>query len=183
MFQVFESYLRTEIDLVEDDIRLVLDKHNSSFLTYELQPGIYTFKDFSEALFNILHHKHPPSSNTIVIELHDITRKTKLVVGSGIVALRFHEKPFFSTILGFTSGWDYGHYNEYTSQKIVNLSITNKIHLKCDVIDCSVVNGLTQSILYSFVLDKLPGDKVFSEPETFTYRKINKSVLNTGTFF
>ena len=38
-------------------------------------------------------------------------------------------------------GWDYKHYNEYTSQKNVNLSIIKKIHLKADVIDGSVVNG------------------------------------------
>ena len=31
VFQDFESYLRTEIGLVEDDIRLVLEKYNSSF--------------------------------------------------------------------------------------------------------------------------------------------------------
>ena len=48
LFQDFESYLRTEVDLVEDDIRLVLDEYNSSSITYELQPGIYTFKDLSE---------------------------------------------------------------------------------------------------------------------------------------
>ena len=30
-FQDFESFLRAEVDLVEDDIRLVLDEHNSSF--------------------------------------------------------------------------------------------------------------------------------------------------------
>ena len=46
----FESFLRTEIDLVEDDIRLVLDQYTLSFITYELEPGIYTFKDLSEAL-------------------------------------------------------------------------------------------------------------------------------------
>ena len=33
VFQVFESYLRTEIYLVKDDIRLILDKYNSSFIT------------------------------------------------------------------------------------------------------------------------------------------------------
>ena len=52
--QDFESYLRTEIDLVKADVTLVLDKYNSSFITYELQPVIYTFKDNSEALFNNL---------------------------------------------------------------------------------------------------------------------------------
>ena len=53
-FRDFESFLGTEIDLVEDNIRLVLDEYKSSFITYELQPGMYSFKDLSEALFNIL---------------------------------------------------------------------------------------------------------------------------------
>ena len=183
VFQDFESFLRTQIDLVENDIKLVLDEYNSSCITYELEPGIYTFKDISEAIFNILQCEYPVPSNTIDIEDDDITMKTNLDVKAGIIAIRFDEKSFFSTILGFTPGWYYKHYNKYISQKIVNLSNTNKIHLKCDVIDGSVVNGLRQSILYSFVLDKKPGYKVFSEPETIQYKKINKSVLNTITFY
>ena len=171
VFQDFESFLRTQIDLVEDDIKLVLDENKSSFTTYELTPGIYTFKDNSEALFNILQLEYPESSSEIVIGFADITRKTKLVVKSGIIALRFDEKSFFSTVLGFTPGWDYKHYNEYISQKIVNLSSTNKVHLESDVIDGSVVNGIRQRILYSFVLDKPSGYKVFCEPETILYKK------------
>ena len=169
--------------MVEDDIKLVLDEYNSSFVTYELQPGIYTFKDLFGALFNIFQPEYPGPSDVIHVELNDITRKTKLVVGSGIIAIRFDEMSFFSYLLGFTPGWDYKHYNEYIIQKIVNLGSTNKIHLKCDVIDGSVVNGLTQLILYSFVLDKKPGYKVFSEPETVQYKKINESDLNTLTFY
>ena len=106
-----------------------------------------------------------------------------MAVNSGIIAVRFDEKSFFSTILGFTAGRDYKHYNQYLSRKIVNLSITNKIHLKCDAIDSSVVDGVRQPILYSFVLDKPSGYKVFCEPETIHYKKINKSVLNTITFY
>ena len=183
VFQDFESFLRTQIDLVEDDIKLVLDEYNSNFNTYELQPGIYTFKDISEALYNILQSEYPGPGNVIDVEYDDITMKTKLVVRYGIIAIRFDEKSFFSTILGFTSGWDYKSYNKYTSQKIVNLGSTNKINLKCDVINGSIVDGFRQPILYSFVLDKLPGYKVFSEPETIHYKKINKSVLNTITFY
>ena len=63
VFQDFEGYLRTEIDLIEDDIRLVLDKYNSSFVTYELDPGIYTFKDLSEVLSKVLQHEYPESSS------------------------------------------------------------------------------------------------------------------------
>ena len=33
VFQDFESFLRTQIDLVEDDIKLVLDEYNSSLIT------------------------------------------------------------------------------------------------------------------------------------------------------
>ena len=171
VIQDFESFLRTQIDMIEDDVKLVLEEYNSSFFTYELEPGIYSYREISEALFNILQLEYPSSDSKILIRLDDITRKTKLVVGSGIIAIRFDEKSFFSTILGFTAGWDYKHYNQYLSQKIVNLSSTNKIHLKCDVIDGSVVDGVRQPILYSFVLDKPTGYKVFCEPETIHYKK------------
>ena len=59
--------MRTEIDLVEDDFRLVLIEYNSSFITYDLLPGIYTFKDLSEALFNIFQHEYARFSNVIDI--------------------------------------------------------------------------------------------------------------------
>ena len=85
--------------------------------------------------------------------------------------------------MGSTSGWDYKHCNEFTSQKIVSLSTTSKIHWKCVFIDGSVQNGLRQPILYSFVSDKKPGYKVFSEPETYDYKELNKSILNTITFY
>ena len=109
--------------------------------------------------------------------------KTILVVKSGIIAIRFDEKSFFISVLGFTPGWDYKHYYKYTSQKVVNLGSTNKIHLKCDVIDGSVVDGIRQLLLSSFVLDKLSGYKVFCELETIPYKKVNKSVLSTIRFY
>ena len=40
IFQDFESFLRTEIDLVEDDIRMVSVENISCFITFELEPGI-----------------------------------------------------------------------------------------------------------------------------------------------
>ena len=96
--------------------------------------------------------------------------KTKLIVRDGIIAIRFDGKLVFSTILGFNHGWDYKHYNQYISQKVVNLSTTNKIHLKADVIGGSVVNGGREPILLSFVLDRPSCYKVFCEPETYHYK-------------
>ena len=142
IFEEFEKYLRTEVDLVEDGIGLVLDEYNSSFVTYKLQPGIYTCKDLTESVYNVLQPKNVASNNVNIIEFDDITIKNKLVVRAGIIAVRFDEKSFFSSMLGFTHGWDYKHYNEYISQKIVNLNTTIKIQLKPDVINGSVKNGL-----------------------------------------
>ena len=59
IFQDFESFRKTEVDLVRDDIKIVLDEYNTSFVTYELQPNIYAFKDLSEALFNTLQPDYP----------------------------------------------------------------------------------------------------------------------------
>ena len=95
IFQDFESYHRSEVDLAGDDISLVLDEYNSSFITYELQPGIYTFKRLSEVLFIILQSEYPRPSNAIDIEFDDITMKAKLVARDCVIAIRFDEKSFF----------------------------------------------------------------------------------------
>ena len=55
--------------------------------------------------------------------------------------------------------------------------------MKSDVIDGSVVNGVREPILFSFVLAEKPGFKVFCESETIHYKKINRSVLNSATFY
>ena len=55
--------------------------------------------------------------------------------------------------------------------------------MKCDCIDGSIQDGVRQPIFFSFVLDKTAGYKVFCQPETKHYKKVNKSVLNTITFY
>ena len=96
-----------------------------------------------------------------------------LVVRYEINALRFDEKSFFSTILSFPPYWNYKSHNEYVAEKITTSSTKDKIHLKSDVSDGSIQNGLRQPILFSFVLDKKRRYKVFSEPETIHYKKTN----------
>ena len=99
---------------------------------------------------------------------------------------------FFHTLLGFTPYWDYKPTNSnhnaipgvYTSDKILlNLNTINKIHLKIDCIDGSIQDSVRHPILFSFVLDKPSGYKVFCQPETIHYEKINKSDLNTTTSY
>ena len=171
IIQGFENYLRTEIDLVEDDIRIVLEENILSFNTYALQPGIYNFKDLSEARLKILQPDYEGYHNAIDIEFDDITLKTKLFVTFGYIVVKFDEKSYFNTILSFAPRWDYKNYIKYNRQKIVNLSSTNQIHLKCDFTEGSIVSGLRQPLFFSFVLDKPSGYKVFLMPKTIHYQK------------
>ena len=52
----------------------------------------------------------------------------------------------------------------YSSDKFLNSSTIGKIHLKCDLIDGPVVNGIREPIVFTFVLDKPSGYNVFGEP-------------------
>ena len=98
-----------------------MDEYKSSFITYELEPGP---QDISEALLKILQPEFDGYFNAVVIEYDDIAMKTKLIVRTGFIDIRFDEQSFFSSVLCFTAGWYYKHYNEYGSERIVNLSTT-----------------------------------------------------------
>ena len=51
----------------------------------------------------------------------------------------------------------------YESEKPNIITGIDKIHLKCDCLFGSIVKGIRETILYSFALDKRPGDEVFKE--------------------
>ena len=106
VIQDIKIFLKTQIGLIEDDILLVLDEYSSSFITYEIEPGIYISKDTSKAILNILHPECKLYNNSIDTEYDDITMETKFAARLGIISVRFDEFSFFSTILGFTSRWD-----------------------------------------------------------------------------
>ena len=145
-FRDFESYLRIRVNLDEEDIQLILKEYNSHFITYELNPGIYTKQDISDAVYTFSGH-----SNIIEIEYNDFSMKTKFILkykdlreNFGLGILRFDKESFFHTSLGYDPFFDYKVPGVYTSDKILNLNTTNKIHLKCDCIDGSIQNGVRQ---------------------------------------
>ena len=154
-----------------------------------MDAGNYTIEDFQEALYPIGNHE-----GTIQIEFVEINKKIKLILkhfGSTFGTLSFDENNFFPTLLKFEPHWDFKPTNAihadspgvYTSDKIIlYINTRNKIHLKCDCIDGSIQVGVRQPILFSFVLDKPSGYKLFWHPETFHYKK-NKPALNTVTFY
>ena len=183
VFQDFEKYLRTGVDLAEVDISLVLKEKNSNFVVYEIPLGIYSSEDLPETLKHF-RLDHIITKHSIKIEDEDISMKTHSTLWISIVAMRFDEKSFFSTLLSFTPHCAYKH-NKGTLSENLNLDrfpILDNIHSVCDAIDVSVVKGVRQPKLFGFILEKPPGYKVVCEPENIRYERMNEAVPNTIAF-
>ena len=126
----------------------------------------------------------------INITIDDIRLKSNLKINQTLI---FTEKSFFYTILGFTQSRSCplddidGLYQiitgSYKSDRPINISGIDKIHLKCDCIQGSIVNGVREPILYSFALSSPPGYKIYKEPKIKLFKKMNKSVLSHITFY
>ena len=71
----------------------------------------------------------------------------------------------------------------YKGDRPVNITGIDKVHLKCDSIHGSILNGVREPILYSYALDKPPGHQIIKEPRIKLFKKINKSVLSHITFY
>ena len=152
---------------------------------YSLNPGIYEVVDLNNTLKHIL-----PNNVKVNITIDDIRLKSNLKINQTLI---FTEKCFFYKILGFTQSRSYplddidGFYQiiagSYKSDRPINITGIDKVHLKCDCIQGSIVNGIREPILYSFVLSSPPGHKIFKEPRVKLFKKINKSVLSHITFY
>ena len=134
---------------------------------YSLNPGIYGIVDLNNTLKNNL-----PDNVEVTITIDDIRLKSKLKTNQTLI---FFNKSFLYTILGCTQSRSFplddidGFYQltagSYIGDRPVNITGIDKIHLKCDRIHGSIVNGEREPILYSFALSSPPGYKVYKEPK------------------
>ena len=152
------------MQLTFDEIIDVLDlKYIPTKRTgYSLDPGIYEVVDLNNTLKYIL-----PDNVKVSITIDDVRLKSNLKINQTLI---FTEKSFFYTILGFTRSHSYplddieGFYQlvavSYEGDRPINITGIDKIHLKCDCIQGSIVNGIREPILNSFALDQPPGHKI-----------------------
>ena len=150
-----------------------------------MNPGIYEVVDLNNTLKHIL-----PNNVKVNITIDDIRLKSNLKINQTLI---FTERSFFYTILGFTQSRSYplndidSHYQliagSYKSDRPINNTGIDKIHLKCDCIQGSIVNGIRESILFSCALSSPPGYKIYKEPRVKHFKKINKSILSHITFY
>ena len=131
-----------------------------------------------------------PYNVKVSVTIDDIRLKSNSKVNQTLI---FTEKSFFYTILGFTQ-FHQGPSNDiegfyqilpgsYKSDKPINITGIDKIYLKCDCIQGSIVNGIREPILFSFALSSPPGHKIYKKPKVKLFKRINKSVLSHITFY
>ena len=175
------------MQLTYDEIIDVLDLKyiSTKRIGYSLSPGIYEIIDLNNTLKHIL-----PDNVKVSVTIDDIRLKSNLKKNQTLI---FTEKYFFYTTLRFTQSHQ-GPLNDiegfyqilpgsYKSDKPINITGIDKIHLKCDCINGSSVNGIREPILFSFALSSPPGHKINKEPRIKLFKKINKSVLSHIIFY
>ena len=152
---------------------------------YSLNRGVYEVIDLNNSLKRIL-----PDNVKVSVTIDDIRLKSILKSNQTLI---FSNRSFFYTILGSTQSHQgplddiEGFYQIlpglYKSDKPINNTGIDKIHLRRDCIQSSIVNGIREPILYSFALSSTPGHKINKEPKVKFFKKVNKSVLSHITFY
>ena len=150
-------------DIVEND-----------FFEIYLTPGVYELVDINNAIKQKINESDYDFKFDLIPDT--ISMQSVSTTSNNI---QFNFK--LNTVLGFThTVYPPG---THTSEKPVMITTTDKVHLKCDCVDGSIVNGIREQILFSFNLSAPPGYKIIKEPTTVLYKSINKTRLDTIQFF
>ena len=134
----------------------------NDFVEIELPPGVYELVDINRIMKQKLFDSD--FEFEFNIEADTISMKSVLTTSNPSY---FNSK--LNEFLGFTNT----HYIQGThiSEKPVMITTTDKVHLKCDCVDGSIVNGIREQILFSFNLSAPPGYKIIKEPNIILYKK------------
>ena len=171
------------MQLTYDEIINILDLKSipTKRMGYSIEANIYNVVDLNKTLKNI-----SPNNIKINVSIDERKYKTDLKINQTLI---FTNKSFFYTILGFTQSHQ-GPLNDiegfyqilpgsYKSNKPINIIGIDKVHLKCDCIDGSILNGTREPILYSFALDQPPNHKIYREPKVKLFKK-NKKICSVS---
>ena len=132
----------------------------------KLNPGIYEFNEIVNAFaLKIAEHTCKDCNNVgLKIKADKKSMKTILETSHELIFNSDLNKLFGFTKKRYPPGY-------HISEKVINIMSVDKVHLKTDCIDGSIVNGVRESILFSFSLSARPGYKIFKEPSQILFKK------------
>ena len=148
LIQVF-NYPNQQIHIPDFEI-----EHDSFGI--QLTPGAYELVDINASIKQIITDMKPAllySDFKFNIIPDTISMLSVLTTSNPI-----HFNSELNKVLGFTQR-DYPS-RTHTSEKPVMITTTDKVHLKCDCVEGSIVNGIREQILFSFNLSAPPGYKI-----------------------
>ena len=163
------------MQLTYDEIIDILDLEYKSTKRrgFSLNPGLCEVVDLNNTLKFYL-----PNNVKVSITIDDFRLKSKSKI---IQTLIFTEKSFFYTILAFTRSRPYplndiDGFNQltagsYKSDRPINITGIDKVHLEADCTQGSMVNGIRESIVYSFALSSPPGHKINEKNQESNFLK------------
>ena len=161
----------------------ILDLHGigsvSNCLGIEIPPGAYELDDTSNTIQQELINSCGSlldSDLKINIKAETISMKSILTTSDPIYFNSELNKLLRFTKTDYSSG-------THISENPVIITTTDKVHLKYDCVDGSIVNGIREQILFSFNLSAPPGYEIIKEPNIILYKKINKTRLDSIQFF
>ena len=140
-------------------------KNPTKRTSYSLSPGTYEITDINTTLRHI-----PPDNVKINLTVDDKRLKSILKINQTLI---FTKSSFFYKKVGFTQSHQ-GPVNDiegfyqilpgnYKSEKPINLTGVDKVHLEFDRIQGSIVNDTREPILNSFALSSPPGYKIYNQ--------------------
>ena len=117
-----------------------------------------------------------PKEVKVNFTIDDVRLKSKLTTNKTI---RFTKILFFDVILGFTQSHsvELGDIPGFIqlipesnkSDRTINITGIDEVHLICDCVNGSIVNGVREPIFFSFPLNSPPVRKIQKEPKNQTF--------------
>ena len=138
--------------------------------------GAYEIDQINDEVSRQLSFEESP----IIIEANTATLHSIIHLDDGY-KIDFTNSNTIRDILGFESKILSNKFNY--SKKKVNIIDIHRIHLCCDCIVGSLKNGLPSNVLFTIILNEVPGAKIVREPNLILYKHIYKDKIDSIEFW
>ena len=142
--------------------------------------GAYEIEQINDEVIRQLSLELEFEESPIIIEANTATLHSIIHLDDGY-KIDFTNSNTLRDLLGFeskiiSSGFNY-------SKKKVNIIDIHRIHLCCNCIVGSLKNGLPSNILFTIILNEVPGAKIVREPNLILYKHIYKEKIDIIEFW
>ena len=141
------------LDTQQNSINIL--EFETVYFDVQLPPGAYELVDINNTIRQII--SESDFDFKFNIEADTLSMESVLTTSNAIYFISELNK-----LLGFTK--DFYLHRTHISEKPVMITTTDKVHLKCDCVDGSIVNGIREQILFCFNLSAPPRYKIIKEP-------------------